>query len=566
MKQLVLLFITGAVAFAGNAQTANRSSQTSSQPAEQAFPKPGEWPAFRRSNTLEAHSPLKGSITSPTVVWKQFVGALESLMVIESGGKKTVMLPADEDKPANPADTIAFRSFVPKAAVQDENLVDQTTFTYVDILPEYPGKEKLEFESAFTKPMSNGQWPPCVGRCLAMKNGEWVTVWETKEIKDLFHALPLVADYDGDGTMEIGILPFYQLKLLDIRTGRVKDSVRFNDNRSYGFAGIYDFNNDGKTELLVQADFSKHVDVIGYRNGKLSVLWTQNVEQDIAHPAKILRVAPDPTADVDGDGQREVVTTIYNDGGDGKWHVSFMDAMTGKKKYDFPDEYFGAPLDVDGDGVPEILTTVTSGGGTLAKVRVWSIKGGQAKILWEKDKVSWETWYPNLGNNVKTMATLSQRTILSQKRGKKVYVVLREELSPTQTRISVAHWDGGFKAATSVTGEYLDGLGLDATGRLLARSRHQFGRASTLSVTDGKVVKTRTRRIGLEPSPAAVAWPDGAAEPTIVVQSSIQEQITFHPPKGSEAVVKFNHIPGRAQGTWWPRTYGPVIADLAGDG
>ena len=47
--------------------------------------------------------------------------------------------------------------------------------------PKYPGKEKLEFESAFNKTMINGEWALCVGRCMARKNGEWIQVWETKQ-------------------------------------------------------------------------------------------------------------------------------------------------------------------------------------------------------------------------------------------------------------------------------------------------------------------------------------------------------------------------------------------------
>ena len=108
--------------------------------------------------------------------------------------------------------------------------------------------------------MTNGQWAPSAGVCFGMKNGEWVKVWETV-MPDLFNPLPLVGDFDGDGSKEIAILPFYQLKLLDAQTGKVKDSCRFNDNRSYGFHGIYDFNGDGKIEFLVEADFSKHVEM-----------------------------------------------------------------------------------------------------------------------------------------------------------------------------------------------------------------------------------------------------------------------------------------------------------------
>ena len=120
--------------------------------------------------------------------------------------------------------------------------------------------------------------------------------------------------------------------LIDAKTGIVKDSCRFNDNRSYGFAGVYDFDRDGKSEFLIQAGFFKTCRCPWLQDGKLSLLWQQDIEQDVAHPQKILRVAPDPVMDIDNDGQPEVITTLFNDSGDGKWHLTFLDALTGTVK------------------------------------------------------------------------------------------------------------------------------------------------------------------------------------------------------------------------------------------
>jgi hypothetical protein len=536
---------------------------------EAIFPKSGEWPCMRRTGTLEAHSPLRGNITKPGIVWKQFVGAIESLIVVEPGEQNTKLnLPGEELKAQAPGDSINRVDFIPipKSAEEDNNMSSVST-TYADILPEYPGKEKIEFESAFAKPMTNGQWAYCVGRCLVKQNDGWRTIWETKPMAYLFNALPLAGDFDGDGSPEIAILPFYKMLLLDARTGVVKDSCTFNDNRSYGFHGVYDFEGDGKSEFLIEADFSKHVDVLGFRNGKLTLLWQREIEPDIADPQRIMRVAPDPALDIDGDGRAEVFTTLYNDTGDGRWHLTFYDAITGKEKADFPDEAFAAPLDVDGDGVRELLTTCTDGVGMLAKVRVRSLKATQPKIIWEKENAAWQTWNPPLPSHVKSMATLGQQTVLSLLRGKRAHVVLRESTSANQTTLSLAQWDGSaFRTLTTITGENLEGLGFDPMGRLLVRSRHQFGQASPLTVTKGKITKHTTKRIGFETSPAIVAWPDADTEPTIVVQGAVEEQVMFHPPKTDGEKVRLRHVSGRGQGPSWPRSFGAAIADLAGDG
>ena len=87
MKKIALLCIIGSIAFIDSAKAQTTSSQDKFKTQEE-FPKAGEWPAFRRTGTLEGHSPLKGNITNPAIVWKQFVGALESRVVVESRMEK----------------------------------------------------------------------------------------------------------------------------------------------------------------------------------------------------------------------------------------------------------------------------------------------------------------------------------------------------------------------------------------------------------------------------------------------------------------------------------------------
>ena len=102
--------------------------------------------------------------------------------------------------------------------------------------------------------------------------------------------------------------------------------------------------------------------MLGFRDGKLRVLWQRLIEPDISNPQKILRIGP-PVADVDGNGRAEVLACVFNDSGDHRWHLTVHDALTGRAMADFADEYLAAPLDVDGDGVSELLTVRTEGGG-----------------------------------------------------------------------------------------------------------------------------------------------------------------------------------------------------------
>ncbi|MBI2925318.1 MAG: VCBS repeat-containing protein, partial [Verrucomicrobia bacterium] len=487
---------------------------------------------------LDARSPLRGRITEPRIVWRQFVGQWESLVVIEPGARDSQLTLRDEEQIAEgAAQRYPLTAFIPAPKHEDDDN-SSPNVTFADVLPNEPGKEKLEFESGFSKPTINGQWQKCVGRCFAKRNGQWVHVWETQPIDYLFQALPLAGDFDGDGQPAIAILPFYELLLLDARTGRIKDRCRFTDTRSYGHFGVYDFDGDGRSEFLIQADFSKHVDVLGFRDGKLRVLWQRLIEPDISNPQKILRVGPVPVADVDGDRRAEVLACVFNDSGDQRWHLTVHDALTGRAMADFADEHLAAPLDVDGDGVSELLTVRTEGGGVreFGIVRVRSLKHGRAETLWEHADSAWATWEPPVPPNVKSTATFGRRTVLWQQAGKVACAVLKQRGPSEATILSVARWeDSRFKEAVRITGEDLEPIGFDNAGRLLVRSRHLPGRPSKLSARRAESTLLRTARLGCSPGPVVVAWPDRAAEPTIIAQGCGEELVAFTPPRSSRS-------------------------------
>src|SRR5262249_774794 len=75
-----------------------------------------------------------------------------------------------------------------------------------------------------------------------------------------------------------------------------------------------------------------------------------------------------------------------------------------------------------------------------------------------------------------------------------------------------------------------------------------------------------TQHCGIRAGPVAVAWPRGAAHPTLLAQGSGEEIVTLESPRHAAAPTKLHRIPGRGQSTQWPEARGPVIADLFGDG
>lgn len=509
------------------------------------------------------------------MAWKHFAGRIESSLVIEPGAGDTCLsVPLPMLSGVAPEESDSSWGFAPRLAELEGGLRplqrDHCT-TYAQVLAGEPGLQKIEFESGFSKQTKGGEWQHCVGRCFAWRHGAWAKVWETEPIHYLFQPLPQVGDFDGDGSPEVAVLPFHELLILNARTGQIKDRCRFTDTRSYGFFGVYDLDGDGKTEFVIQADFSKHVEVLGYRDGKLALLWQQEIEVDISDPHKVLRVGPRPVADVDGDHKPEILVNLYNGTGDERWHITIHEAMTGALKADLVDEYLDGLLDVDGDGVAELLTTRTVGNGVPAygPIRVRTLRGGVVATIWEQDGVGWQTWEPPLPENVMSTATFGTREVLQRTIDGRTAIVLRQPVADSagEFDLSLAIWDaGGFREVTSARGPQLEALALDATGRLLARCRTCPRETATITVRGGSARVLSSWKRGVERGSAVVARAGDGKAPVVLVQGDDEEMVAFQALRAGQPPVELWRRHGRAQSYSWPQNLGPVWADLLGDG
>jgi outer membrane protein assembly factor BamB len=544
-----------------------------------AFPKPGEWACYRGNRTLDARAQIKGAITQPAVAWKQFVGAIDTWLVAEPDAQhETLKVPGDPVTSGISATADPRWGLTPpqgEIAGRVQPISQTATVTYARVLPDTPGLQKLEFESAFSKPTTNGDWAhDCVGRCFAWRNDAWVQVWQSAPIDMLFSPYPIVGDFDADGAQEVAILPWKSLLILDARTGRIKAQCRFTEGRSYGFFGVYDLDGDGKSEFVIQADFAKHVDVLGYRDGKLTLLWQREIEMDISDPQKVLHVPPRPVGDVDGDGKQEVLVNLFNGTGDGRWRLTIHDGLTGTVRAELSEEYLAGVADVDGDGVTELLTVHCAGAGVpdYGRVGVWNLKGGKPVTLWQREETGWQMGTPPLPLNVNSGATLGNRDILHRLHEKRAQVVLRQRAKSRteQTLLTVATWaEGGFQPGMTLQGTQIEAVALDATSALLARCLTPPRKQATATVRSGRLRALGSAQRGVPLTTPVVVWDQNATRPTVLVQGATgqEELVAFHPPQGHRSGVEWRRISGRGTGFDWPGPQlGPVIADLRGEG
>lgn len=386
-----------------------------------------------------------------------------------------------------------------------------------------------------------------------------------------------------DGHLEVAVLPWYALNIYDARTGQLKDTCQFTKGRSYGYFGVYDFDGDGNKEFLVMADFSKHVDVLGYREGKLQLFWKHEIELDISNPKKILRVISKPASDIDGDGMMEVVLNLYNDTGDGQWHLIVRDGMTGRVKADLVNEFAQDALDLDGDGAVELLTVQTQGQSVpaIGTIRVRALGDDGMTTRWRGENQAWQTFKRSSTDHSQNHAQSSLVGVMNRKIKEKTILVVRGYVpgQPGEQTLSVALWEGnGFKSGATISGHDLEAMAIDGDGAMLVRVTTRSGYREELKVSRGRASIIASSRIGIgSPSPPVVAHDQRLAEPVIVAQGFGEELIAFQTSESVGPILCWQHNPRRNLTGHGPLHYDwehsqahskkpYIVADLRGDG
>src|SRR5207245_5256573 len=94
---------------------------------------------------------------------------------------------------------------------------------------------------------------------------------------------------------------------------------------------------------------------------RLSVRWRRDLERNIEERKKWPQIGPRPVADVTGDARPEIVLNLFNDSGDGQWHVVVLNAGTGEQLFDLPRQFVEGTADVEADGKVELFMIETDG-------------------------------------------------------------------------------------------------------------------------------------------------------------------------------------------------------------
>ena len=537
-----------------------------------------DWGMYRHDTWLSGHSPLKGDITTPRVLWQYSLAAWDNLLIaaFKPGEGRSCALQhksTEGDFLARSASDWGVGPVALDLAGDGKLVVPpwEGYTRYARILPGAKGLQKIHNDDYFGTGVENQR--KLYAYTFEPGDSKPKALWESGPYGELEGMTMLVLDVDNDGVPDIVGDTWGRLFVWNAQTGQQKMLVQWHPpKRDYGyFAAVRMTPDSPYPQFVCVADFVTHIDVIGNDGKQLKHLWTKDVEPILGGKYKACRPLVNSALDVDGDGNVEVVANLFNDTGDGRWHFMAYEGLTGKVKLDIRDVYVYAAEDVDNDGTPELFCGETKGSLQCnpGQLRVCTAKGGAWRTrLAVPEAGMWEfTEVRQLPLNVDTMAANGRRTV------------------------RLADVDGDGRPEFFVrTSEGLAAWGADARGAFVRKGavaapnaevvgsrKSASGNAETLlvraSVGEGDEAPARgkgvhlqavscTSRPGPVNPPVVVKTPAGAC---VIAQDALHRIACLgcapgRPPKRLWAV------PGRSISGDAETFYGVIAADLIGDG
>src|SRR5579871_985729 len=551
-------------------------------------------PAWSISDVVVAANSLSGAFFPPSpVLWSLYIGARQSSIALQpaTGAPGTINLPATDSNAGALAANATWGIGPPTYDLNQNG--NPIKFPIIDSQTKIGNfiAGSSSFQKVYFDTCGGEQAPDanCVGygHFYQWQTGTWVEQWKTAGIPLLFFSNTIVGDFDHDGRLEVAAQPWYDIQVYDLLTGTPKTSARaVPDNvltgRQYGWLGAYDLNGDGTQEFVALGLFENFIAVMGWQNGQLVKLWDHTIEivHDLAQT--IHATTTYPVQDINGDGILDVVTSIYNESGDGQWHVVARDGMTGNVLLDQPGRYLLGMKDVNGDGAAEMFTIATSGQLTpeYGQVDVVSFRGGTLTTLLELNGASVATQQVDqLPLNINTGNVLMDLVASPITKGGLPAFFTSRLVDAAHGTIELTPWqwsNGKLAKLGTITGPHLQVLATrpadpGSPGFLISAAVSGNNSGSiAISGVSGTVVQSSVMRAPL--SSAVVGHLRPQDPPTVIVQDALDELVAFRPSSatGSGTIV-WTHAghgasTGDATGTGQNESAGALLASLTGDG
>jgi len=381
-------------------------------------PSRGQWPTFRHDRRLTGRALGKGNLTTPAVAWEIDLRGYRWWVDIAGGPADTELALHARDAigPLTQAARIAWGIASPPVDLAgDGRRVPAPPLTR-KMMADLPG-----LQTVVTHMIDHER-----GYCEleAHDHPGRRPLWRSEIFRVFQRPHPVLVDANADGQLDVVVCPHYQVAVLDGRTGRTVERLRWHDGRNYGHFIVKNIDDDPALEMCVIADFFSHMEMIDNDGKKLKLLWRKEIELKIENKAKIVRPRGDSLQDLDGDGRFEMVLSLYNETGDARWHLMVYDALTGEVRLDQPDQLLEGLRDIDNDGQMELFC---SRAGTLfvpasSALTVFSYRNGKLEPRWSRGAGHWVTaaeGYPPYMNS--SVANGDQNVVLAGGNGEQTH-------------------------------------------------------------------------------------------------------------------------------------------------
>jgi len=391
------------------------------------YGEPDGWPRYAHDPALTAHSPLHGNIAKPQTRWSYSAGGRElSVEVLPAEGAHPLRFIAKDTA------AVTREPKVPRPGPIALDLDGSGTLRpalesyherWARILPNVKGLQRVAWSHTWT------DQKVCRLQLFAYDQGfdKPRLVWQTDPPEDtIFQPLNIVYDLDGDGVQEVCVAAHYRVMIFEGTTGRKETELRYHQSRAYGWFGLADVDGDGQKELITLGDFQSHIDVLNYEPNKpedrrLSVRWRRDLEQNIEERKKWPQIGPRPVADVTGDARPEIVLNLFNDSGDGQWHVVVLNAATGGQLFDLPRQFLQGTGDVEAEGKAELFMIGTDGVlvPAFGTIQLTDLRGGAPSVKWSQTNSAWVcAELPRMDPTWSTSASQGMRQVLLSEGGR----------------------------------------------------------------------------------------------------------------------------------------------------
>lgn len=529
------------------------------------------WPQYAHDGALTGRTMLRGDLRSPRTAWSlSLAGTQMDVELIPQSGTFRV------DTSAALSESVVAPAAAPLRDVDGSGnlraVVENHQQRWAKILPDVAGLQQIRWDQTRTTAKT------CHLQLVAFDQGydQPRVVWNSEAIDTVFAPLMIVNDIDSDGEPEICVAMHYRVFIFNAYTGRTETEFRFHDTRSYGWFGLADVDGDEQDELIVLSDFQSHFDVLDFDPAKpdaerISVRWRREIEVNIDERQKWPQIGPRPVVDVTGDGLPEIVVNLYNDSGDGEWHLLALNAASGDVIADLPQRYTHGNADLDADGCPELFCMKSDGiyVPDYGDLEILNLRDGQARVLWTHSKSAYGL--SRLPEQIARTATGAaqglQHVLLTQDDVHPAFVVLtrRESTHLTALRCD-ATADFREQWSVQLSSDYPELLGLESREQsVLAAVRLQLPAGQEGAITGDGVRPELVRRQSLASRASAPVTTRDPADGTmkVFVEGAAETLFAVQPPIDPAADPQILwQRPGRGIGN---QSGTPVAVDLDGD-